>query len=325
MKLLDISAASLPYRYALELAGARCELATNCRQLGSTLDRWLVSEDSRECAFGMQVLVTEDEDGIRQAAHFRGLHHIVVASFGAANVFVFDLLRRNIAATVSEHVARDPQFWDEVLLPIAVGVLGASVGVVPVHCACLSMGEQGLLVAGVSGAGKSTLSAALAQSGFDYVSDDWTYFSAEGGGLVAHGMTARMKLLPDAILHFPNLRQHSPGASLNGELAYEVSAEAFGSRVRRFCQPRLGIFLERMPGISGTEFTPTTKSRAQRYLESSVERLPSQLADTERARTEIMNRIAALPWWKFRYSGTPQLAARELGSFVSRQRQLVAV
>jgi hypothetical protein len=242
------------------------------------------------------------------------MHHVVMASFGWANVFVFDLLRRIITAIVTENIARDHQFWDELLLPIAVGVLGATVGIVPVHCACLSIGDERLLVAGVSGAGKSTLSAALAQCGFDYVSDDWTYFSRERRGLVTHGMATRMKLLPDAILHFPGLERHSLRLSLNGELAYEVPAGTFGAKLRSFCEPRCGIFLERVSDPSGSsEFTPTSKWQARQYLESSVERLPSQLGETARDRSEIMDRIAALPWWRFRYSGA---LTSPLGNFI---------
>ena len=326
MKFFDINTALLSYRHTLELAGVRCELRTNCNQLGSTLDRWSAAEAGHsECRFRMQVLVTGDADGVGEGAHFRGMHHVVVASFGRANVFVFDLLRRNIAATVSERVALDQQFWDELLLPIAVGVLGAAVGIVPVHCACLSIRDEGLLVAGFSGAGKSTLSAAMAQCGFDYVSDDWTYFCEESRGLVAHGMAARMKLLPDAIVLFPSLERHSLRRSLNGELAYEVPASAFGAPFRRFCEPRRGVFLDRMSELSGSEFIQIPNRKARHYIESSVERLPSQLGDTARNRAKIMDLIAALPWWRFRYGGTPQFAARELLSFVARLEQEVAV
>lgn len=326
MRFFNINTAPLLYRHTLELAGARCELKTNFDQLGSTLDRWLVAEaGNSECRFRMQVLVTGDEGGVGTGAHFRGMHHVVVASFGRANVFVFDLLRRDIAATVSEGVARDTRFWDELVLPIVVGVLGATVGIVPVHCACLSIGNEGLLVAGASGAGKSTMSAALTQCGLDYVSDDWTYFCQESRVLIAHGMAARMKLLPDAILLFPILERHSLLRSLNGELAYEVRASVFNAHVRRFCEPQRGIFLERMSERSGSEFIQIQKWQARHYLESSVERLPSQLAETVRNRAEIMDRIAALPWWRFRYGGTPQSAARELRSFVAQQKQEIAV
>ncbi len=133
---------------------------------------------------GFRMRITVDEsssEGVGEA-HFRGLHHVVVASFGRSNVFVFDVLRRTVSANVSRVVARDHRFWKEKLIPIALGVLGSAMGLVPVHCACLESDGDGLLIAGVSGAGKSTLSVALAKSGFRYVSDDWTYISRSRDG-----------------------------------------------------------------------------------------------------------------------------------------------
>ena len=142
------------------------------------------------------------------APHFRGMHHVVVASFGAANVFVFDLRRRVVTAKVSETVACDVEFWHRTLLPIMAGTLGATIDLLPLHSACLSREGFGMLIAGESGAGKSTLAVALAQRNFDYISDDWTYCTVTSGILTAHGTAARVKLLPDAARHFSQLREH---------------------------------------------------------------------------------------------------------------------
>src|SRR5438270_9079634 len=154
--------------------------------------------------------------------HFRGMQHLVTAAFGRSNVFVFDILRRTLSASVSATIARDDLFWKEKLIPICLGVLGSAMGLVPVHCACLEWDGDGLLIAGVSGAGKSTLSVALSEDGFNYVSDDWLYISRRGGGVVAHGTSAPVKLMPDAVGHFQSLQGHSLQRSMNGELAYEV-------------------------------------------------------------------------------------------------------
>lgn len=114
---------------------------------------------------------------------FRGRHHLVFAIFGAANVFIFDLLKRELSATVSATTARDAHFWNAVLVPIAMGVMGPSLRVAPLHAACLAAPDQGedqrgILVTGLSGAGKSTLAVALALSGLHLISDDWTYLSS---------------------------------------------------------------------------------------------------------------------------------------------------
>ena len=235
------------YRFSLHLAGTVCEVETNYHGLEFTLRDWTVGGGEADVTgkFAMQIVVSAGPAPRSEHPHFRGLNHVVVASFGHANVFVFDLLRRRIVARVSERVACDPLFWNERLLPIAVGVFGPTVGVVPVHCACLCLEGEGLLVAGISGAGKSTVSAALVQAGFDYVSDDWTYMARGDDELLAHGLSQRIKLLPDAVSHFPLLAGHPLITALNGELAYEVAADRFGGDIVRSCVPLCCIFLER--------------------------------------------------------------------------------
>src|SRR5215469_2600234 len=310
------------YRFSLHLAGTVCEVETNHRRLGLTLRHWTVAGREVEVTgkFGMQILVSACPTSRCERPHFRGLNHVVVASFGHANVFVFDLLRRRIAARVSERVACDPRFWNERLLPIAVGVLGSTVGVVPVHCACLCLEGEGVLVAGLSGAGKSTLSAALVHAGLDYVSDDWTYIGWGDDGLLAHGLSQRIKLLPDAVSHFPLLAEHSLINALNGELAYQVAADTFGGDIVRSCVPRCCIFLDRSTQFKSS-FARMRADQVRLSFQSSVEPLPSLLADAARARSEIIEQLACLPCWTFRHGCAPQFAAEEILSFVSSQKQ----
>ena len=310
------------YRFSLHLAGTVCEVETNDHRLEFTLRDWTVVGGEADVAgkFALQILVSACPTPQSEHPHFRGLNHVVVASFGHANVFVFDLLRRRLVAKVSEGVACDPMFWNEQLLPIAVGVLGSTVGVIPVHCACLCLDGEGVLVAGVSGAGKSTLSAALVQAGLDYVSDDWTYIGWDDDGLLAHGLYQRIKLLPDAISHFPLLAEHSLITALNGELAYEVPADTFGGDLVRSCVPLCCIFIDRSTPFTSS-FARMNAEQVCLSFQSSVEPLPSLLADAARARSQIIEQLACLPCWTFRYGCAPQFAAEEILSFLSRQKQ----
>jgi hypothetical protein len=269
----------------------------------------------------MRIAVDESTDEAAGEPHFRGLHHVVTASFGSSNVFVFDVLRRKLSASVSGAVARDYRFWKERVIPIALGILGSAMGLVPVHCACLESEGDGLLIAGASGAGKSTLSVALSAAGFNYVSDDWTYLSQRHDGLVAYGTSAPVKLLPDAVNHFESLQGHSVQRSMNGELAYEVDiVEAFGAQVERECEPRWLIFLERMQH-TGAELTPMSSAETRNYVSSSVERLPKQLFEAAALREQTIKSVASLPCWRFRYGGTPMFAAQQLREFVANRRQ----
>jgi hypothetical protein len=324
MLLISIDKTALPHARELCFAGAACDLHTNSSELASVLDLLSISAGALCLSrFSMRVVVDESSDEAAGEPHFRGLHHVVTASFGSSNLFVFDILRRTLSASVSGMVARDDRFWKEKLIPITLGVLGAAMGLVPVHCACLESDGDGLLIAGASGAGKSTLSVALSGAGFNYVSDDWTYISQHHDGIVAHGTSAPVKLLPDAVKHFQSLQRHRLQTSMNGELAYEVDiAEAFGVQVERECEPKWLIFLERMQRAGG-EFMPMSSIEARSYLNFSVERLPVQLGEAAAMRERTIERIAALPCWRFRYGGTPQFAALQLREFVANRRQEV--
>ena len=322
MFFVSIDQAVLLYSRELRFAGAACNLRTNSLELARVLEGLSISTGKPlQNGFTMRVAVDESTDESAGEPHFRGLHHVVTASFGRSNIFVFDILRRTLSARVSAAVARDDRFWKEKLIPITLGVLGAAMGLVPVHCACLQSDGDGLMIAGVSGAGKSTLSVALSAEGFNYVSDDWTYISQSRDGIVAHGTSAPVKLLPDAVEHFQQLQTHSLQTSMNGELAYEVDiAKSFGARVEPACEPRWLIFLERTQR-TGAVFTQMSSSEARTYLNCSVERLPPQLHEAAAMREQTIERVALVPSWHFQYGGTPQFAAKELWEFVVHRRQ----
>jgi hypothetical protein len=326
MPFISVDQTDLHFSMELCFAGAACHLRTNSSALAGVLEGLSISRgDTVPSGFDMRVLVDDSTDEAAGEPHFRGLHHLVTASFGRSNVFMFDILRRTLTASVSVAIERDGHFWKEKLIPITLGVLGSAMGLVPVHCACLELDGDGLLIAGVSGAGKSTLSVALSEDGFNYVSDDWTYISRRADGIVAHGTSAPVKLLPDAVNHFRGLQGHSLQTSMNGELAYEVDiAKAFGARVERACEPRWLVFLERTQGV-GALFTPMSSAEARRYVNSSVERLPPQLYEAVAMREQTIQRVSILPCWHFRYGGTPQFAAKELQEFVVQRRQEVYV
>ncbi len=318
---IAIEPAALNYRYQLQLAGAVCRVATNSPNLANSLQQWRAQASETACGgFAMHVLVNEGRNQEFDTPHFRGLQHVVIACFGENNVITFDLLRLNVTATVTEQLAGDKHFWDRILLPIAMGVLGPALGVVPVHSACLAMEGAGLLIAGASGAGKSTLSVALAQEGFDFISDDWTYLSLDHGRLVAHGMSIPAKLLPDAVAHFPLLDSYPLGLALNQEMAYELPAQDIGARVHLCCQPQWFFFLERVPE-EGFSAVPVSSLEAQRYIDGSLERLPPELHQLAAIRSSVAEQVARLSCWKLSYGGPPSVAVKGLQRFFANARQ----
>jgi hypothetical protein len=325
MQVFAIDEVQLSERLAFRFAGACWSVKTNSERLHQTLtlattDRGHQGGDCPESTLSLQIHVNEARNQQVQKPHFRGQDHIVVATFGPATVFVFDLLRRHVSATVTLQEVCDVEFWREAILPIAIGLMGATIGVLPVHCASFAFADEGVLIAGASGAGKSTLSAELCQARgeVEYLADDWTYLRLQHDQLMAHGVGARIKLLPDAVRHFSALSREKPRSSMNGEVAYEVYAgQTFAANVRYQCRPRWLIFLERAKG-NETIFTSLSREHACAYLEESVEVLPAVLSDAARRRAPVMAAVANLPAWKFSCGGSPAQTADELRRFVSK-------
>jgi hypothetical protein len=318
---VDFERTALAYRQDLQMAGVRCEFATNSERLTEALHPWNPTQAIHSAhSFRMEIVVDRELENAMGPSYFRGLHHVVAASFGPSNHFLFDLSRRRVSGAVCEQVAGDPRFWNHWFMPIAVGVMGSNIGLLPAHCACLTLDGQGLLIAGESGAGKSTLTMALAKSGFTYISDDWTYLAGHGSTLSAHGLGVPLKLLPDAVEHFPSLSEHGLGTALNGELAYEIDADKLGITSASNCPPRWFLFLERCHD-RGSEFTKLPQEAAYEYLESSVERLPAQLEAAVAERAAILQNISRIPCWKLRYGGRPQFAAERVRDFVHQRME----
>ncbi len=217
---------------------------------------------------------------------------------------------------LSPIAARDPHFWNAQLLPITIGLLGTTVGVAPLHCACLDRNGEGLLIAGKSGAGKSTLTAALAKRGFAVVSDDWTYVSHRRGNLSARGLFAPIKLLPETVRYFPELRHYSPKKTLNGETAHEIDpVKDLHSQARSCTQPQCILFLERT-STPGCRFVPCRPEYLRWFFESSGEKLPPELPEAVQNRSEIIRQLASCRSWILHTGENPLQTAAALDEFL---------
>jgi hypothetical protein len=318
MVTLEFHQMSLPFRTEFSLAGTRCLLSTNSHELLRLSTPWQSIKVRPDVGtFRMSILEEASfYSNQPKPSHFRGLGHLVFALLEPRSFLTFDLLRSSVFGVISPAAAKDAYFWNVQLLPIALGLLGTTVGVAPLHCACLDRNGSGLLVAGDSGAGKSTLTAALAKRGFAVVSDDWTYVSYRLGKLVANGMYAPIKLLPDSLRYFPELRRNTPKKTLNGELAYEVNAaKVFHSPVKACSAPRWLLFLERT-SAPGCHFVPCRPDHAAQYFERNAEKLPAELPEAAEARSEIIRQISKCQSWILRTGGDPIQTAQAIENFL---------
>jgi hypothetical protein len=315
---LDFNRMTLPFRTEFPVAGARCLLSTNSHEILRLSMPWQSAQDSPE-AQSIRMEVLEDSNSTfdtNALPHFRGSRHLVFAMLKPGSFLNFDLQRRRMIGVLSPAAARDPNFWNAQLLPMMIGLLGTTVGIAPLHCACLDREGSGLLVAGNSGAGKSTLTAALAKQGFGVVSDDWTYVSNRAGRLVAHGMFAPVKLLPDTVRYFPELHQIPTKKTLNGEVAHEIDpAKVLHAKWKSYSLPKWVLFLERT-STPGCRFMPCRPEHLIQFFEQNSETLPPELPAAVRTRTQIIQRLSNCDCWILRTGDDPMRTAAAIDEFL---------
>jgi hypothetical protein len=246
--------------------------------------------------------------------YFRGLDHLVYAGYGWKSAMLIDLRTPRVIGLFSPAMARDIDYWRQVLLPVLLGVVSSSVMITPLHCACLVKNGHGLVVAGASGAGKSTLALSLSLRGFAFLSDDWTYFTRSGSRVRAWGLPIPMKLLPDTIRYFPALSARVPAPSLNGELAIHLDPEVLGVPRELSCEPRWVVFIERTaePGIT---FQKIASVEAASRFASDLEQLPPCLAREPRHELATINAAVDRDCWVVRHGVEPDTLAQRLCEF----------
>jgi hypothetical protein len=304
-------------RSEFTLAGLSCTIHSNSIELLDGIAAVQPRRNEGSPGFTFRVDARSDvRRGSAEQSHYRGLGNLVCAMFGDDELFVFDLINGEVRAIVSLSTASDVEFWLHTIFPMTLGVLGLSRGLVPLHSACLARPGHGLLLAGESGAGKSTLAVALAQNGWSLLSDDWTYLTIDSSTLLARGTEVPVKLLEDASALFPELHAHKPRRSLNGELAFEVPADALNINFVSECIPHRLVFIER--NQSGkTKLEPCDSGYTASFFLRWAENLPDEIS--ERAndlRLKIISRVASLDCWRLSYSGSPSVGAaaiNELG------------
>jgi hypothetical protein len=315
---LSFDRVNLPFRTDFSVGGVRCRLSTNSYHVLQQSIPWqAASRNGNTGTFDMDVFEDASMDATAESiTHFRGLRHLVFAMLEPRTFVSYDLLRRQVRGVVSSEAARDRIFWKSQLLPITIGILGTTMGVAPLHCACLTRNGDGLLVAGLSGAGKSTLTAALARRGFAVVSDDWTYISGNHGGLVADGLSAPIKLLPDSARFFPELRRRTPHKTMNGEMAFEIDPDKFHpDAALSSCSPKWIFFLERT-ATPGCRFVPCSSAYTKQFFKSNAERLPEELPEARERRSEIIDQLSESPSWILRSGDDPHQTAEAIEQFL---------
>jgi hypothetical protein len=248
-------------------------------------------------------------DDRRTKAYFRGLGHLVFAGFDEKNSLLINLRDRSAAGRFTPGLANDAQFWRTILFPSVLTILGPTVGLTPLHCACVSWNGSGLLLAGESGSGKSTLALALAQAGFDFLSDDRTLIGDRNGRILAWALSPEMRHSAGAVAHFPALKEIDHYQIWKGEPVFRFDpVKTFGLRRAELCEPRWIIFLERQsePAFTLEEIDP---EEAVRRLKKDLHRQALTTAEREWRTIDLLSRKECR---MLRYGGDPHTVAGAL-------------
>ena len=256
---------------------------------------------------------TSQSGGPKPKPYFRGLNHLVFAGFDDRNSILINLEDQYGIGRFTPEVASDANFWESVLFPALLTIAGPSAGLTPLRCACVASKGSGMLLAGESGAGKSTLSLALAQSGFDFLSDDCTLIGWHQGRLLAWGLSSEMKPRTEGVTQFPFLNQPKPDEIIKraDELLFDARKDPDVRHIR-CCEPRWLVFLEResRPAFSLTQMPP---QEAACRLVSQLHRETPGVQEKQRRAIE---NLVTTECYRLRYGGDPHTVAGALRSLV---------
>jgi hypothetical protein len=184
------------------------------------------------------------------AAEFRGHRHLFAFVADAGNFAVGDTSTGSGKVWITPQAAADAAYFRYHFLDGMVSLLIEAFYLTPIHAACVSQGNRGVLLCGDSGAGKSTLAYACARRGWTYVTDDGSYlFRRRASERLVVGNARRIRLRPEASGFFPELSAHSPAMRGNGKLTLELSTQSLGPlAISPTAAAERMVFLQRKAG-----------------------------------------------------------------------------
>jgi hypothetical protein len=299
-------------------AGAICSFSTNCEALLEAARESFLLIETPPATLDFSIRFWVDTNSARPPwpkPYARGLGHLVFAGFDCGSSMLADLRARHVIGRFSAGMAGDRSYWKTVIFPMLLSILGASVGITELHCACVAKGENGFLLAGPSGSGKSTLALALSQAGFGFLSDDRTYCSLGDDTALAWSLPTRLKLRCESAAWFRQLEDRQPTEVQKGEHVFWLDpVDDLGlERVRR-CRPRAVIFLEQFEG-SGFDVSQVLSVEAMSRLDVD---LMAELPDAAAKQSETIARLVESPCWLLKYGGDPPTIAGKIADHLEK-------
>ena len=259
----------------------------------------------------------------RRGRDSRAAPDIVTATIDADNYAVLAPRQGSALLVLSSDMLRHGYHLRYELLEFAVITLAVrTLGLVPLHAACVSLRGRGVLLIGDSGSGKSTLSLHAAAAGLELVSED---------NLFVEPRRLRAASLPNYLY----VRMDTPGRMLPDGLARHLARAALirrrsGVRKRALDLRRAGLAVAgRAPRIVATILLSVRPARAGRLLiRQSSSRALARLRAMQAyaaARPEwphFARTMARLPCFELRRGAHPLEAIAVLKALLRDERAL---
>lgn len=289
----------LPYRGTFYPLGFEANITTNCETiLAAAETAWGRFRRTRnEPPVELRVAVSESLTGERPAARMpRAQGHLISFIHDADNFVVCDLRSGFGYGWLTDSVAWDESYVRYYFIEGCVLIL-LSLYLTPVHAACVSLSQKGILLCGDSGAGKSTLAYACARRGWTYSGDDAANLVRNSNDRVVVANPYQVRFRPHAMSLFPELAGNVPFDRPNGKPSLELDTAPLGILTETETRPEYLVFLNR----SGNQ----TQRLAKYGKDDAYARLSEVICYGEESLREQMrnslNRLLTVPVFELYY------------------------
>jgi hypothetical protein len=286
----------LPIRRRLYCLGFPLDFATNSSAVvEAAMESWPNDDllfDVQPIRIDVRVLQTV-ASSCPSAPVFRPLGYISVIVADASNFVVCDLETGLSQLCVSMATVMNRSYFRYFFLEAAVLLQISLRYSIPIHAACVSFDDKGVLLCGESGAGKSSLAYACARAGWTYTSDDGSFLLHEFRPQIV-GNCYQLRFRTTAQKIFPELYGYEITPRAAGKPSIEVPTKHFPNiRCSLTAYPELLIFLNRIHGGS-TSLLPVSTMRARSFITqhqfgpTRMRALQHQTVDRLLAKTPVM-------------------------------------
>jgi hypothetical protein len=168
-----------------------------------------------------------EDNGIPSAPLCRLQWNLLSNIADSHNFVVCDLREGRSFGWVTRSTANSPLYMRYHVLEAAALSMIASLRAVPLHAACVSLQNRGMLLCGDSGAGKSSLAFACARAGWTFTSDDSTYIPLNRNDRMVVGNSHQIRFRPSGIELFPELEGRAVTPRAAGKPSIEIPTAQF--------------------------------------------------------------------------------------------------